>query len=39
VIGAVKKAVIAYYDQEKKEYGTLHFNEPLEILIVAVTLV
>ena len=33
VIGAVKKAVIAYYDQEKQEYGSLHYNEPLEILI------
>ncbi|MEW5920022.1 MAG: PPC domain-containing DNA-binding protein [Bacillota bacterium] len=32
VIGAVSKAVVAFYDQEKKEYGALEFNEPLEIL-------
>jgi len=32
VIGAVKKAVVAYYDQQKKEYGSLVFDEPLEIL-------
>lgn len=32
VIGAVKKGVVAFYDQEKKEYGTLSLDEPLEIL-------
>lgn len=32
VIGAVKKAVVGFYNQEKKEYGTLEFNEALEIL-------
>ncbi|KKM10819.1 hypothetical protein SY88_12135 [Clostridiales bacterium PH28_bin88] len=31
-IGAVKKAVIGFYDQDKKEYGSLEFEEPLEIL-------
>ncbi len=32
VIGAVKRAALAYYDQDKKEYGTLQFDEPLEIV-------
>lgn len=32
VIGAVKKAVISYYDQYKKEYRTINLEEHLEIL-------
>ena len=32
VIGAVKKAVIGFYHQEKKEYCTLELNEAMEIL-------
>lgn len=32
VIGAVKKAVVAFYDQEKKEYGNIMLDKPLEIL-------
>ena len=32
VIGAVKKAVVAYYDQDKKEYFDEKFDQPLEIL-------
>ena len=32
VIGAVKKAVVAFYDQDKKKYETLTLDEPLEIL-------
>lgn len=32
LIGAVEKGVIAFYDQDKKQYGSLEFPEPLEIL-------
>ncbi|NLX90564.1 MAG: DNA-binding protein [Firmicutes bacterium] len=32
VIGAVKKAVLGFYDQQSKEYRSLYFNKPLEIL-------
>jgi len=32
VIGAVKKAVIGFYDQDKKAYETINLDEPLEIL-------
>jgi predicted DNA-binding protein with PD1-like motif len=32
VIGAVKKAAIGFYHQEKKEYFTLEFNQTMEIL-------
>ncbi|MGI6096571.1 MAG: PPC domain-containing DNA-binding protein [Dethiobacteria bacterium] len=32
VIGAVKEAVIGFYDQEKKEYLALKLARPLEIL-------
>ena len=35
VIGAVKRARVGYYDQEKKLYGFRDFDEPLEILAVA----
>jgi predicted DNA-binding protein with PD1-like motif len=31
-IGAVRSAVIGYYDQEKKEYVRRELKEPLEIL-------
>lgn len=33
VIGAVSKAAVGFYDQNKKEYFTLEFAEHLEILI------
>lgn len=32
VIGAVKQAVLGFYDQQSKEYRSLSFDEPLEIL-------
>ncbi|MGF7185933.1 hypothetical protein GGQ84_002026 [Desulfitispora alkaliphila] len=32
VIGAVKKAVIAYYHQDKKEYENVAFDDPIEVL-------
>lgn len=32
VIGAVKKALVGFYDQHKREYSSLEFDEPLEIL-------
>jgi len=32
IIGAVQKAVISYYHQEKKQYQDLEFNKHLEIL-------
>lgn len=32
VIGAVKKATIAFYDQSNKEYDYITFDEPLEIV-------
>lgn len=35
VIGAVKRARVGYYDQEKKQYDFRSFDEPLEILAVA----
>jgi predicted DNA-binding protein with PD1-like motif len=31
-MGAVTKATVAYYDQEKKEYKTITFDKHLEIL-------
>jgi predicted DNA-binding protein with PD1-like motif len=31
-LGAVTKAAVAYYDQEKKEYKTITFDKHLEIL-------
>jgi uncharacterized protein len=30
-IGAVRKACIGFYDQEKREYGYINIDEPLEI--------
>ena len=35
VIGAVKKATIAFYDQSNKEYNYITFDEPLEIVSLA----
>ena len=32
VIGAVKKAVLGFYDQHNREYRSMVLNEPLEIL-------
>lgn len=32
VIGAVQKARVAFYDQEKREYRTIELPKPLEIL-------
>ncbi|RLG91915.1 MAG: DNA-binding protein [Candidatus Hecatellales archaeon] len=32
VIGAVRKAVIKYYNQEEKKYSRISLNKPLEIL-------
>lgn len=32
VIGAVKKAVLGFYDQQNKEYRSVVLSEPLEIL-------
>ncbi len=32
VIGAVEKAVIGFYDQEKKQYDHLEFDQELEIV-------
>jgi len=32
VIGAVEKAVISYYDQDKREYQDIEFDQHLEIL-------
>lgn len=32
VIGAVKKAMVGFYDQHQREYNSLEFDEPLEIL-------
>jgi predicted DNA-binding protein with PD1-like motif len=31
-IGAVRRAAVAWYDQEKREYLDLHLDEPLEIV-------
>ncbi len=31
VIGALKKAALNYYLQDKKTYQTLHFDQPMEI--------
>lgn len=31
-IGAVRNAVIGYYDQEKREYVKRELNEPMEII-------
>lgn len=32
VLGAVKKSVVGFYHQDRREYQALEFNEPLEIL-------
>lgn len=32
VIGAVKKTVVGFYDQEKRQYFTIKIDKPMEIL-------
>lgn len=32
MIGALRRAVLGFYDQQKREYKTLEFNRPLEIV-------
>lgn len=32
IIGALRRAVLGFYDQEKREYKNIEFNQPLEIV-------
>lgn len=32
-LGAVKRASLRYYDQDKQEYGDFQIDEPLEVLV------